>query len=466
MLLIALLLWSAVGRPLRAADAAPSNDIVIISATWGSTGHTADVKARVEELIKPPGNQVTVNPNTLKSRPGPDVLRHLVIVYTYAGKPATFTVDGAHPLSRQLLVDNALGHGAAAAGTAAVGPAPTSQTLTEAQLAGVVLIEGDKGVATGFFAKVRGVLCVVTNLHVLGDNEKVTVKDMEGKVVAVQNIVGAVGADIALLRVLNPSKVPDPLDTADDVLKTAKIGDPVLVVGNSLGGGVATQTVGQIKGIGPNRVELDAQFQHGNSGSPIFDLSTKQVIGVAAYAQTRTVQVIGNRGGNRGRRGGGGGGVQSETRWFGYRLDTVSQWENIDWIQWRAQSQKVSDFRETSEAVLAVLEGKFEDAKKASPRLQSIIAPCDAALARTEKAKAAVEPPAQADLDQIRTMLGAVNAFADAGTKEFSDGEYYDFFRHGEYFETSVPQQVSFRTELIKALKDLENEVATTEGKK
>jgi hypothetical protein len=107
--LVALVLWAATGREGFAAAATGGGDITIVSATWGSTGHTADVKARVEELIKPPGNPVKVNPGTLKSGPGPNVLRHLIIVYTYNGMPFTVTLRGGSTLSRQLLVDNATG---------------------------------------------------------------------------------------------------------------------------------------------------------------------------------------------------------------------------------------------------------------------------------------------------------------------------------------------------------------------
>jgi hypothetical protein len=144
----------------------------------------------------------------------------------------------------------------------------------------------------------------------------------------------------------------------------------------------------------------------------------------------------------------------------------VSQWENIDWTKWRAQTQQVHNFRDASEAVLAILEGQFNDAKAASPRLHDIITPCDAALARAEKAHSDVETPAKADLDQISAMFRSVSAFAEEGRKEFTSADYYDFFRNGEYWETSVPQQASFREELIKGLKDMESEIDATPGKK
>ncbi len=430
-----------------AAATAP-NEIVIVSAIWGVKARTTDVTTKVITLIQPQAAPFVVNAGSLGADPAPGTKKTLVITYKYHGATSTISVPASQSMGYQQLVQNAGG------GTAAAGAAPEPPSLTEEQLAGVVLIEGDKGVATGFLAKVRGVLCVVTNLHVLGDNEKVIVKDMEGRVVAVQSIAGAVGADIALLRVANPSKVANPLDTADDVLKTAKIGDKVMVVGNRLGGGVATQTSGQIKGIGPARVELDANFQHGNSGSPIFDLTTKQVVGVAAYTETNLVetQVVRRRKTSTD--------LVPETRWFGFRIDTVKEWQEIDWTTWRAQSQRVNDFRDDSIAMRALLEGQFTAAKAADPHLRSLLAPYDALLTRIEKSGDPAHPPAaKADRDQLGEMLHSVGAYANEGTKEFVSAEFYDFFRNGEYWETSVPQQTRFREELIKGLNELEIEI-------
>ena len=49
------------------------------------------------------------------------------------------------------------------------------------------------------------------------------------------------------------------------------------------GGGVINTIISQLTGIGSNLVESDAQFVHGNSGSPIIDVKNGKVIGVATY---------------------------------------------------------------------------------------------------------------------------------------------------------------------------------------
>jgi serine protease Do len=451
LLCLTFVLWSGgVGRGLAAGAKTPLNEITITSAIYGLVVHTADVTARVRELIQPGAPAFVVNYASLRPNPNPapGTKKHLVINYTYRGVAATITVQEDQGVSYEMLVKNAEQTAATAA------PAAAEPALTKDQMAGVVLVEGNKGVGTGFLAKVRGKLCVVTNLHVLGDNDKVTVKDMEGKEVAFKDISAAVGADIALLQVVKPELEPSPLELADNVLKSINIGDKVIVVGNRLGGGVATQTSGQIKGIGPDRIELDAEFQHGNSGSPIFEVATKQVIGVATYTQTNNAETVLITKGKKKPA------TQEELRWFGFRLDTVKNWQDVNWTRWHDQSERIDAFRDASLALLHVVEGQLDEAKNASPRLKAIIAPCDAALARVKKAHAEVEPPAQADLDQINEMFHEVNALAAAGAKEFANADYYDFFSQSWYFDTSVPIQASFREELIKALKAMEDEFA------
>ena len=448
LLLCAVALGLATGRPGFAA-AAPANEVTVVSAVFGAGKRTADVTARMTELVHPRSGKVVVDAKTLGADPAPGTGKELVVTYTYHGATCTLTIKAGGAFTYQTFVTNAASSAAAAAAAPA---AVEAQILSADEMAGVVLIEGDKGVATGFLAQVRGSLQVVTNLHVIGDNDKITVRTLGGKVVATQGIVGAIGADIALLKVANPAGMPPPLVMAGDVLHAAKIGGKVVVVGNRLGGGVATQVTGQVKGIGPARVELDAPFQHGNSGSPILDATTKQVLGVAAYVSSMNAQFQGN-----GRRNGGG--FQRETRWFGYRLDTVTQWENIDWPTWKAQTRKVNDFLETSQALFAAATGQFSAAKDADEHLRTVLAPYSAALDRIEKPGVrGPEKPAAADLAQIREMFHALGAYAAEGTREFAAATYYDYFRNGVYWESNVAQQADFRAELIKAFKNEESD--------
>jgi hypothetical protein len=103
------------------------------------------------------------------------------------------------------------------------------------------------------------------------------------------------------------------------------------VYGNSLGSGVATELKGRILGVGPEKIEVDAEFVRGNSGSPILD-AQGQVIGVATYV-TRTAP--------------GTDWVADNTRFtltrrFGLRLDKTT-WVKVMPDDLRAQLRSLSD---------------------------------------------------------------------------------------------------------------------------
>jgi hypothetical protein len=245
-------LWPA-AAPTSSAPASTivSDEIVVVSATYRIPTKNLDVTARVAELLQPPANPFVVNEATLEARPTTAKVntpnRTLKINYTYQGKTQSIGFKEGEPVSYQALVDNAGKAGGSVAGVAST--APVQQTLTEQQMSDIVLIQGDKGVATGFLARVHDIDCVVTNLHVLVNNGKITVKDLTGAVLELHGVIGAVGADIALLRLAQPLGRPLSRVAAANVLQAAKLGDKVVVVGNQLGGGVATQLTGQIKRV-------------------------------------------------------------------------------------------------------------------------------------------------------------------------------------------------------------------------
>lgn len=64
--------------------------------------------------------------------------------------------------------------------------------------------------------------------------------------------------------------------------KPPYIGQEIAVYGNSAGGNVATELRGEVLGVGPRDIEVDANIVSGNSGSPILD-SEGRVLGVATY---------------------------------------------------------------------------------------------------------------------------------------------------------------------------------------
>lgn len=322
-------------------------------------------------------------------------------------------------------------------------PEITGQALSYEQMSGLVLIDGDGGTATGFMTKIRDVDFVVTNLHVLVGSRKFSIKTLRGEEIAVQGIFGAVGGDIAIIRI---PKGEGDLRLATDVFQTSKIGDKVVVVGNRRGGGVATQTSGRIKGIGPNLVEVDANFQSGNSGSPIVNLNTNEVVGVATYSETRRVEI--ESGAARAPGTAGTSVPQVEKRWFGYRLDSVSKWEGIDLGRWNDQGERIDKFRETSEALVAVIKFDFSKARQ-NPRLTSIIQNFETRyrIAGGNSMTAATE---------VKDLFRVIRTISEDGVRDLTHGDYYDYYRTCQYWEHSIPSQLDYRKRIVEVLKKYE----------
>lgn len=335
-----------------------------------------------------------------------------------------------------------------AAGLADVPAAPAApadgQALSYEQMSGIVLIEGDGGTATGFMTKIRDVDFVVTNLHVLGGNKKISLKTLRGEDVPVLGIFGAAGSDIAIIRI---AKGQGELKLAEDVLKTSKIGDKVVVVGNRQGGGVATQTPGSIVGVGPTRIEVNANFEPGNSGSPIVNLTTGEVVGVASYAETRRLDVE-ETGASTARAGRRNEAPKVEKRWFGYRLDSIAKWEAIDLTKWNAQEGRIEAFRDMSEALVAVLRLNFSTARQ-HPRLGSLITSFEARMqaAGGTGVNAATE---------VKDLFRVIRSISDDGVRDLTNGDYYDYFRTSLYWETSIPAQLEYRKAIVEVLKKYE----------
>jgi len=315
------------------------------------------------------------------------------------------------------------------------------QALSAEQMEGIVLIDGDEGTATGFMTQIKGVDFVVTNQHVLGENKTITLKNLHGDVVPVLAIFGAVGSDIAILRI---AKGQGTLKLADDVLKSVKIGDKIVVVGNRLGGGVATQTSGQVLGVGPTRIEVNANFEPGNSGSPIFATSINEVVGVATYAETRRVAVEDGAS----TYGSASTATKVDKRWFGYRLDGITKWEQINMERWHAQGERIEKFRDMSEGLVAIIRLDFKTAA-ANERLGPLIADFESKVAKMGSNRVGVA-------DEVKSLIYNVRNLAESGIRDFESAEYYDYYRTCLYWEESVPMQVEYRKAIVAVLKKYE----------
>jgi len=138
-----------------------------------------------------------------------------------------------------------------------------------------------QAVGTGFIIDEKG--WIVTNYHVAGKADEITVTLADGRKLPAKLMGGDEKTDLALLKV--ESSKPLPYVTFGDATKV-RVGQPVMAVGNPFGlGGTVTTGIVSARGrdiqSGPfdDYIQTDAAINRGNSGGPLFDMDGK-VIGI------------------------------------------------------------------------------------------------------------------------------------------------------------------------------------------
>jgi hypothetical protein len=130
------------------------------------------------------------------------------------------------------------------------------------------------------------------------------------------------------------------MEISDNLDSELTIGDEVIVLGNSLGSGVVTELKGKVTGIGPELIEVDAKFVSGNSGSPIIQVKTKKLIGIATFSEMRSMEGFGKDSK-----------FNKVERRFAYRLDNVPGWHITTWPKFARESSVLNALNERTEDV-------------------------------------------------------------------------------------------------------------------
>jgi serine protease Do len=138
-----------------------------------------------------------------------------------------------------------------------------------------------QALGTGFIIDPSGI--IVTNFHVAGKADSITVTLTDGRKMTAKLLGGDEKTDLAVLKV--KSDKPLPYVEFEDANKV-KVGQPVMAVGNPFGlGGTVTTGIVSARGrdiqSGPfdDYIQTDAAINRGNSGGPLFDMDGK-VIGI------------------------------------------------------------------------------------------------------------------------------------------------------------------------------------------
>lgn len=160
----------------------------------------------------------------------------------------------------------------------------------------------ERGTATGSGFEIDRAGMVLTNWHVIQGASRVTVGLEHGKTVEASVVGKDPSHDIAVLRIQAGGLILHPLALGDS--SGARVGDPVLAIGNPFGL-ARTLTTGVISALGreieapdgltiTNVLQTDAPINPGNSGGPLLN-EAGQVVGINSQIETS-----GQNGGNVG----------------------------------------------------------------------------------------------------------------------------------------------------------------------
>ncbi len=146
-----------------------------------------------------------------------------------------------------------------------------------------------QAVGTGFIIDAKGV--IVTNYHVVGKADSITITMADGTKLPAKMVGGDEKTDLAVLKV--ESDKPLPFVSFGDASKV-RVGQPVMAVGNPFGlGGTVTTGIVSARGrdihSGPfdDYIQTDAAINRGNSGGPLFDMNGNVIgINTAIYSPT------------------------------------------------------------------------------------------------------------------------------------------------------------------------------------
>lgn len=211
-----------------------------------------------------------------------------------------------------------------------------------------VIVKGSNGSGSGFVGRLGDKTWLFSNIHVVSEVKQPVITRLDGVTLNAGAAEVAAGPDIARVALTAPPV--HPLEVITDFEANVHIGDDVVVLGNSGGGGVVTSLRGKVVGIGPDRLEVSAEFIPGNSGSPIVHLKTGKVIGIATYL-TRRYEQFGSSGSNG----------TVVVRRFGYRIDKVPAWEPVNWPELYAEADQLEQISKLSGDIFDFLDALRND---------------------------------------------------------------------------------------------------------
>ncbi len=267
---------------------------------------------------------------------------------------------------------------------------------------------------------------------------------------------GASDRDLALLS--NRDNHYSYLQMAPHPAENARVDDEVITPGNSEGGGVVLDTVGKILGIGPDRIEFDNPIYHGNSGGPILDTKTGQVIGVATEGVKVNLGDALDKASYASRNSA----ITGTVRYFGLRLDTVPEWVPIDWNRFQLETSFLDQFHHQSRDLDAYLNPPSEQEIAKDPDLDTKPYLANKKIMQANSnyvRQSAVNDDSSQQLQAFRQLLFELTSIADTDTSSLQDmNNFYSFD------QARAKDETSYRTELKTELDTIGNDISRMNG--
>ena len=344
-------------------------------------------------------------------------------------------------------------------------PAVPPVNLSQDQARAVVLIKGDNGEGTGFLVKTKDGPAVITNQHVLANNPNIKITTNDGLSIDPVSFKGATDRDLAMITIKDTGY--SYLSLAPDVTAVAP-GDQVVTPGNSEGGEVMLNTNGKVLAVGPDRVEIDNPIYHGNSGGPVFDPKTNQVIGVV----TEAIKVDTSDALDKASFASRNSAIQNGMRYFAMRVDNVQQWETIDWKSFQGETSFLDRFDQRSRCLDSFLNSPSpsdNSSQNTNGQQQSDSNSADANLWRQDKQLVQANDQFEdqsggnvdtgQQMDALRELLGSIvdAANSDVATIQNTNNFY-------SYDRQRAKEEMEYRQAIKDELDTISNNVSRLGG--
>lgn len=205
----------------------------------------------------------------------------------------------------------------------------------------LVFVKDREGKGSGFLCRYRGQDVLLTNIHVIAGMQRPEYIRVNGGAMNVGLAATAVGHDVMCFGV---QPIEWPLEVMEQIEEEVGIGDDILVIGNTSGADVALPLYGQILAIGPNLIEINAPILPGNSGSPIIHRKSGKIIGIATHLMRKPKPTGGDKEDDEDDEEKKGSKESSrpirneDPRRFGTRLDSIKEWQKVEWGQFRREA--------------------------------------------------------------------------------------------------------------------------------